>query len=153
MSHYRERVPLVWKAFAFLLPFFVLTAGAVDVREKHIFKGPFDLHTANGISFAFTCDKAEEVQRRYVYFKSGQGYYMVPFAVKSSGRSVITINRNACVREEGKVSGWKNVSEIMVSFWREDAKPVKWSVSDLVLRTDPYFAVVSVPGPSLTTGC
>lgn len=146
MSRFRVKVSFGWKAFAFLLPFFVLTAGAVDVREKHVFKGSFDLHTSSGVSFTFTCDKAEEVQRRYVYFKSGQGYYMVPFAVKSSGRSIIAVNRNACVREEGKVSGWKNVSEIMVSFWRDDTKPVKWSVSDLTLRTDPYVAVVSVPG-------
>ena len=146
MSHYEKRVPLVWKALAFLLPFSVLTAGAVDVREKHVFKGPFDLHTASGISFAFTCDNSDSVQRRYVYFKSGNGYYMVPFTVKAPGTTEITVDRNACCREEGRVSGWKNVSEIMVSFWREDAKPVKWSVSDLILRTDPYFAVVSVPG-------
>ena len=147
MSRFRVKVSFGWKAFAFLLPFSVLTAGAVDVREKHIFKGPFDLHTANGISFAFSCDKPGEVQRRYVYFKSGNGHYVAPFSVKSSGHSVIAVNRNACVREEGKVSGWKNVSEIMVSFWHEDTSPVTWSASDVALRTEPYVAVVSVPGP------
>ena len=147
MGRFRAKVSFGGRAFAFLLPFSVLTAGAVDVREKHIFKGPFDLHTASGISLAFTCDKAGEVQRRYVYFKSGQGCYVVPFAVKSSGRSVIAVNRNDCVREEGKVAGWKNVSEIMVSFWRDDAKHVTWSVSDLTLLTEPYVAVVSVAGP------
>ena len=146
MSRFREKFSFGWKAFAILFPFCVLTAGAVDVREKHVFMGPFDMHTARGVTFTFTCDDRNAVQRRYVYFKSEQGYYMVPFAVKSSGRSVIAVNRNACVREEGRVSGWKNVSEIMVSFWRDDAKPVKWSVSDLSLRTDPYVAVVSVPG-------
>lgn len=36
MSRFRTKVSFGWKAFAFLLPFSVLTAGAVDVREKHI---------------------------------------------------------------------------------------------------------------------
>ena len=128
------------------LLFCVLTAGAVDVREKAVFTGSFDMHTSRGVTFAFECDDADAVQRRYVYFKSGNGYYMVPFSVKASGRSIVTVDRIACSREEGKVSGWRNVSEIMVSFWRDDAKPVKWRVSDLALRTDPYLAVVSVAG-------
>ncbi|MBR4652329.1 MAG: family 10 glycosylhydrolase [Kiritimatiellae bacterium] len=135
-----------WQTAAIPLLLFVLAAGAVDVREKHIFKGPFDMHVASGVSFAFTCDKPREVQRRYVYFKSGDGCYVVPFSVKSAGRSVIAVSRNACVREEGRVAGWGNIQEIMVSFWREDTSPVNWSASDVALRTEPYVAVVSVPG-------
>ena len=115
---------------------------AVDVREKHIFKGPFDMHTARGVKFEFSCEEPERVHRRYVYIKSGDGYYKIPFSVDAAGRSVVCVDRNDCQGEEGKVAGWRNVDEIMVSFWREDCKPVKWSVSSLELDRRPYNAVV-----------
>ena len=146
MINHGRRFSLRWRVAAILLQFSSLTVGAVDVREKAVFKGPFDMHTSRGLTFTFACDDAGAVQRRYVYFKSGDGCYMVPFSVKDPGKSVVTVDRNACSREEGRVSGWKNISEIMVSFWREDSRPVKWSVSNLTLRTDPYLAVVSVAG-------
>ena len=129
---------------AILLPLCVLTAGAADVREKHIFKGPFNMHTARGVTFTFTCADRNAVQRRNVYFMSGKGCYVVPFSVKADGRDVITVNRNSCIREEGEVAGWSSVREIMVSFWRDDSKPVKWSASDLEISREPYDAVVSV---------
>ena len=144
MSRFRVKFSFGWKAFAFLLPFSVLTAGAVDVREKHIFKGPFNMQTARGVTFTFTCADHNAVQRRHVYFMSGKGCYVVPFSVKADGRGVITVNRNACIREEGEVAGWSQVREIMVSFWRDDSKPVKWSASDLEISKKPYDAVVSV---------
>ena len=120
------------------------TAWAVDVREKRIFNGPFDMHTARGVTFTFTCDDRDAVLRRNVYFMSGNGCYVVPFSVKADGRGVITVNRNSCIREEGEVAGWSSVREIMVSFWRDDSKPVKWSASDLKISREPYDAVVSV---------
>ena len=128
----------------FLLQLSALTVEAVDVRETYVFKGPFDMHTARGVTFSFTCEDHRPVQRRYVYFKSGKGSYVVPFTVKASGTSVITVNRNSCIREEGSVAGWSNVKDVMVSFWREDDKPLKWSASDLAICRDPYHAVVSV---------
>ena len=115
---------------------------AVDVREKHVFKGPFDMHTARGVKFEFSCEEPKRVHRRYVYIKSGDGYYKIPFSVDAAGKSVVCIDRNDCMGEEGKVAGWRNVDEIMVSFWREDCKPVKWSVSSLEFDRRPYNAVV-----------
>ena len=49
-----------------------MSAAAVDVRESKLFKGPFDMKTATGVSFSFECDDAANVCRRYVYFKSGK---------------------------------------------------------------------------------
>ena len=70
-----------------------MAAVAVDVREKHIFKGPFDMHTARGVKFEFSCDEPERVHRRYVYIKSGDGYYKIPFAVDAAGKSVVSRDR------------------------------------------------------------
>ena len=43
-----------------------MSAMAVDVREKHVFKGPFNMKTATGVSFSFDCNDAANVCRRYV---------------------------------------------------------------------------------------
>lgn len=107
------------------------------------------MHTSRGVTFTFSCDNAGEVQRRYVYLRSGKGSYVIPFSVPKGGSGTVTVDRNACMREEGTVSGWRNISEIMVSFWHEEGKPVKWSVKDMALRTDPYLAVVVTPGRSV----
>ena len=40
----------------FLLQLSALTVEAVDVRETYVFKGPFDMHTARGVTFSFTCE-------------------------------------------------------------------------------------------------
>jgi hypothetical protein len=117
---------------------------AADVREKHVFKGNFDMHTAREIVFTFVCDDHIPVQRRNVYFKSGDGYYVVPFDVRASGTNTVTVNRNRCHREEGTVAGWENVKEIMVSFFLESDKPLNCSVSDLCILDKPYDAVVAV---------
>ncbi|MBR3922463.1 MAG: family 10 glycosylhydrolase [Kiritimatiellae bacterium] len=118
------------------------TAMAVDVREKYVFKGPFNMKTATGVEFSFDCDDAASVCRRYVYFKSGEGYYKVPFNVSGNGRTVVSVDRIDCLGAEGKVAGWENIEEILVSFWREDVTPVKWKASGLEICRKPYNAVV-----------
>ena len=118
------------------------TAMAVDVREKYVFKGPFNMKTATGVEFSFDCDDAANVCRRYVYFKSGEGYYKVPFSVSGNGKTVVSVDRIDCIGAEGKVAGWENIEEILVSFWREDVTPVKWSASGLKVSRKPYNAVI-----------
>ena len=122
----------------------LLSTFAADVRKKHVFKGPFDMHTAQGVTFTFACEDHLPVQRRNVYFKSGDGYYVVPFDVGAPGTNTVTVNRNRCIREEGTVSGWENVKEIMVSFFLESDKSQNWSVSGLSVLEKPYDAVVAV---------
>ena len=121
-----------------------LSSIAADVRKKHVFKGPFDMHTARDVVFTFVCENHLPVQRRNIYFKSGDGYYVVPFDVVESGTNTVTVNRNRCIREEGTVAGWENVKEIMVSFFLEGDKPQNCSVSDLSVLDKPYDAVVAV---------
>lgn len=121
-------------------------AMAADVRETFTFKGPFDMHTARGVTFTFKCDIPSRVFRSFVYFRSGQGCYMVPFEVPSNGCAKVSVDRNDCIREEKSVAGWRNVSSVLVSFWRDEGKPVSWSVSDLALRNEPYDAVVCTAG-------
>ena len=77
----------------------LLSTFAADVRKKHVFKGPFDMHTAQGVTFTFACEDHLPVQRRNVYFKSGDGYYVVPFDVGAPGTNTVTVNRNRCIRE------------------------------------------------------
>lgn len=119
---------------------------AVDVRETFSFKGPFDMHTSKGVTFTFVCDSPTAVTRSFVYFKSGKGSYMVPFTAPASGRGTVAVDRNACIREEGTVEGWRNVSAVMVSFWRDGAKPIAWSATDLAVSGEPYDAVVCAAG-------
>ena len=57
---------------------------AVDVREKHVFKGPFDMHTARGVKFEFSCEEPERVHRRFVYIKSGDGKVGDTYAEQNS---------------------------------------------------------------------
>ena len=119
-----------------------ITAMAVDVREKHVFKGPFNMKTATGVSFSFDCNDAANVCRRYVYFKSGEGHYKVPFSVSGNGKTVVSVDRIDCIGAEGKVAGWENIEEVLVSFWREDVTPIKWKASGLEVARKPYNAVV-----------
>ena len=81
-----------------------MSASAADVREKVEFKGPFDMRMAAGARFDFECDNPGRVQRRFVYFKSGQGYYKVPFNVPGPGKNAISIDKKDCVGTEGKVA-------------------------------------------------
>ena len=119
-----------------------ITAMAVDVREKHVFKGPFNMKTATGVSFSFDCNDAANVCRRYVYFKSGEGHYKVPFSVSGNGKTVVSVDRIDCIGAEGKVAGWENIEEVLVSFWREDVTPIKWTASGLEVTRKPYNAVI-----------
>ena len=122
--------------------FMSMSAMAVDVREKYVFKGPFNMKTATGVSFSFDCNDAGNVCRRYVYFKSGEGYYKVPFNVSGNGKTVVTVDRIDCIGAEGKVAGWENIDEVLVSFWREDVTPIKWKASGLEVTRKPYNAVI-----------
>ena len=119
-----------------------MSAAAVDVRESKLFKGPFDMKTATGVTFSFECDNPIRVCRRFLYFKSGEGYYKVPFNVDGAGKTVVSVDRIDCMGEEGKVAGWNSIEEVLVSFWREDSTPVKWSASGLEVCRKPYNALV-----------
>ena len=119
-------------------------ADAADVREKTLFKGPFDMKMVTGVRFNFDCDDPGKVQRRFVYFKSGQGYYKIPFKVPGSGKTVIFVDKKDCIGEEGTVAGWNKIEEVLVSFWRDETSPVKWNASNLEMCRKPHNAVVVV---------
>lgn len=121
-----------------------VSAYAADVRETVSFKGPFNMHVSKGMTFSFECDNPDLVRRSYVYFRSGKGSYVIPFSVRKAGVNTVTVNRNKCLREEGKPAGWRCVDEILVSFWRAKDRPVKWRASDMSLMNVPYQAVVTV---------
>ena len=127
------------------LSLFVFTGNAAEVRETVSFKGPFDMHRSRGVTFRFDCDNPDAICRSYVYFKSGKGCYIVPFAVDGSGEKVLTANRNNCTRVEKTPEGWRNVDEIIVSFWRSKNNKVRWSATDVLPMDNPYQVVMVVP--------
>lgn len=122
--------------------FFGLAVRAEDVRERIEFDGPFDLKCVQKMSFAFDCDDVSRAYRTFLYVKSGEGCYVIPFALRQNGRNEVVVDRNDCVREEGKVAGWGKVSKAIVSFWHDREKSPKWSVSGFTFAKTPYDAVV-----------
>jgi len=125
-----------------LLAAAVSVAWGDDVRERVYFQGPFDMKTVRKASFVFDCDQADLTYRQVAYFASGEGYYVVPFRLRSSGRNELTLDRNTCVREEGKVAGWGRVKSVMISFYHDEKRVPKWSVHSFKLQPVPYDSVV-----------
>lgn len=115
---------------------------ADDVRERVVFPGPFNMKDVRKASFVFTCDRADLAYRQVAYFASGDGYYVVPFQSRASGRNVIVLDRNTCAREEGKVAGWAAVKSVMISFYHDDQRVPQWSVGEFRLEKVPYDAVI-----------
>ena len=80
---------------------------------------PLDLRRSEGVQFDFRCSDLEAFRSFTVYFKSGEGWYAIPFDVPCSGRWCEVKVRKGDIRKvEGNVRGWGCISAIRISGWR-----------------------------------
>ncbi len=110
------------------------------------------LASASGVAFDFRCEDPGAVDRCICYFRSGKGWYLVPFVATEKGVSSVRVLKKDVLRTEGAVSGWDKVDLVRISCWRfADGRPGRMEVSNLRPVADedvveePFAPVAALP--------
>ncbi len=77
-----------------------------------------DLSLARGIRFLFRCTDASPVASFFCYFKSGNGWYAIPFKPKANGKWETIEVLKAASGIEGTPGGWSGIDTFRISAWR-----------------------------------
>lgn len=96
--------------------------------------GPLDLTRSHGVQFQFYCPDTSPVSYFSLYFRSGGGWYHMPFGARVPGQwTTITFDKSA-TSMEGTPAGWGSIDLMRIAAWRSKEQNTEFYIADLSLR-------------------
>ncbi len=102
--------------------------------------GAWDLSRCTSLALNLACDQPEALRALYLYFKSGNGWYVWSTKLNEPGRQALIIQKDTCTTE-GTPAGWDRIEGLRVSPWKGLAVHAELTLLDLRAQVDAIYIV------------
>jgi len=96
--------------------------------------GRLDLTRSRGVQFHFYCPDTSPVSYFSLYFRSGEGWYHMPFGARTPGQWTTIAFDKSATGMEGRPAGWGSIDLMRIAAWRGKEQNTEFYIADLCLR-------------------
>ncbi|MFT5122263.1 MAG: uncharacterized lipoprotein YddW (UPF0748 family) [Kiritimatiellia bacterium] len=103
-------------------------------------KGSFDFSAQTSFSLSFTCPDPQAIRLVALYFKSGDGWYVMNAPIERAGMNTLLFTKGRA-STEGKPAGWHQITQIRLALWKGASTDTTFTARNFKGYTDRIFVI------------